>query len=192
MSSGRVACPDLRAFALALQSVCRALAEDVVRNGEGVRHVIRVSVAHATDFASARALGKAVVNAPLFKCAVAGNDPNVGRLVQAIGKHVGSQAPGTDLSRLRMTLGGVEIFSGGAFRLDPSKEAALVAHMKAAELYESAPPKNGVFSAPVDFPAHERCVEIEIDLGGPGSASAVVMGADLTHEYVSENADYRS
>jgi glutamate N-acetyltransferase / amino-acid N-acetyltransferase len=192
VSSARVPCPDLGAFALALQSVCRSLAEDVVRNGEGVRHVIRVSVAHAADFASARALGKAVVNAPLFKCAVAGNDPNVGRLVQAIGKHVGSQAPGTDLSRLRMTLGGVEIFSGGAFRLDPSKEAALVAHMKAAELYASAPPKDGVFSAPVDFPAHERCVEIEIDLRGPGRASAVVIGADLTHEYVSENADYRS
>jgi len=49
-----------------------------------------------------------------------------------------------------------------------------------------------VFSAPVDFPAHGRCVEIEIDLGREGGASAVVFGADLTHEYVSENADYRS
>jgi glutamate N-acetyltransferase/amino-acid N-acetyltransferase len=192
VSSGRVPCPDLPAFAAALRTVCRDLAEDVVRNGEGVRHVIRVSVVNAADFGSARALGKAVVNAPLFKCAVAGNDPNVGRLVQAIGKHVGSQAPRTDLSRLRMTLGGVEIFAGGAFRLDPAKESALVAHMRSAELYQSAPAKNGVFSAPVDFPAHERCVEIEIDLGLQGGGSAVVIGADLTHEYVSENADYRS
>jgi glutamate N-acetyltransferase/amino-acid N-acetyltransferase len=164
----------------------------VVRNGEGVRHVIRVSVSNAPDIPSARALGKTVVNAPLFKCAVSGNDPNVGRLVQAIGKHVGAQAPGTDLSGLRMALGGVEIFSGGAFRLDPAKESALVAHMRQAELYTSAPPKGGVFSPPVDFPAHERCVEIEIDMGRPGGASAVVIGADLTHEYVSENADYRS
>jgi glutamate N-acetyltransferase/amino-acid N-acetyltransferase len=123
---------------------------------------------------------------------VAGNDPNVGRLVQAIGKHVGVQAPGTDLSALSMRLGGVEIFSGGAFRLDPDKEAALIAHMKGAELYESAPPKAGVFAPPVDFPAHERCVEIEVDLGRPGGAAATVLGADLTHEYVSENADYRS
>jgi glutamate N-acetyltransferase/amino-acid N-acetyltransferase len=192
VSSGRVPCPDPGAFAKALRSVCGDLAEDVVRNGEGVRHVIRVSVLNAADFPSARALGKAVVNAPLFKCAVSGNDPNVGRLVQAIGKHVGAQAPGTDLSGLRMALGGVEIFSGGAFRLDPAKESALVAHMRQAELYTSAPPKGGVFSPPVDFPAHERCVEIEIDMGRPGGASAVVIGADLTHEYVSENADYRS
>jgi glutamate N-acetyltransferase / amino-acid N-acetyltransferase len=191
-SSGRVPCADLDVFERALRSVCGDLAEDVVRNGEGVRHVIRVSVVNASDFLSARALGKAVVNAPLLKCAVAGNDPNVGRLVQAVGKHVGSQAPGTDLSRMRMTLGGVEIFSAGSFRLDPAKESELVSHLTYAELYASAPPKKGVFTAPVDFPAHEFCVEIEIDLGQPGRASAVVLGADLTHEYVSENADYRS
>jgi glutamate N-acetyltransferase/amino-acid N-acetyltransferase len=192
LSSGRVPCPDRAAFALALLAVCRDLAEDVVRNGEGVRHVIRVSVSGAPDFPSARALGKAIVNAPLLKCAVAGNDPNVGRLVQAIGKHVGSQAPSLDVSRLRMTLGGIEIFSGGAFRLDPSKESALVAHMRAAELYASRPPRDGVFSPPIDFPPHERCVEIGVDLGHAGGAGAVVLGADLTHEYVSENADYRS
>ncbi|HXQ82282.1 MAG TPA: bifunctional ornithine acetyltransferase/N-acetylglutamate synthase [Opitutaceae bacterium] len=192
VSSGRVPCPDAAAFERALLGVCGDLAEDVVRNGEGVRHVIRVSVVNAPDVSSARALGKTVVNAPLFKCAVAGNDPNVGRLVQAVGKHVGSQAPGTDLSGLRLALGGVEIFSAGAFTLDPQREAALVAHLRAAELYAGAPPKDGVHSPPVDFPAHERCVEVEIDLGRPGGASAVVLGADLTHEYVSENADYRS
>ncbi len=192
VSSGLVASPGAPEFRKALQGVCRDLAEDVVRNGEGVRHVIRVSVLRAPDFPSARALGKAVVNAPLFKCAVAGNDPNVGRLVQAIGKHVGALGGAADLSGMSIRMGGTEIFSGGAFRLDPSKESALVAHLKAAELYASAPPKDGVFAAPVDFPAHERCVEIEIDLGGAGRGSAVVLGADLTHEYVSENADYRS
>ena len=192
VSSGRVPCPDLGAFEDALRRVCLDLAEDVVRNGEGVRHVIRVSVSNAADFGAARALGKAVVNAPLFKCAVAGNDPNVGRLVQAIGKHVGAHAPGTDLSRMRMALGGVEIFSGGAFRLDPAKEKALVAHLRSAELYASAPPKDGVYSPPVDFPPHERCVEVAVDFGLPGGSSACVIGSDLTHEYVSENADYRS
>jgi glutamate N-acetyltransferase/amino-acid N-acetyltransferase len=192
VSSGRVPCPDTGAFERALLAVCGDLAEDVVRNGEGVRHVIRVRVAHAPDAASARALGKTVVNAPLFKCAVAGNDPNVGRLIQAVGKHVGAQAPGIDVSRLRLAMGGVEIFSAGAFSLDPAKEGALVRHLRGAELYASAPPVDGVYRPPVDFPAHERCVEVEIDLGGPGGASAVVLGADLTHEYVSENADYRS
>ena len=191
VSSGRVPCPDAAAFSRALLGVCRDLAEDVVRNGEGVHHVVRVSVSGAADFAAARALGKAVINAPLLKCAVAGNDPNVGRLVQAIGKHVGAHSPGTVLSRVRLTLGGTEIFANGAFRLNPEKEAALVAHMRSAELYSSAPPKDGVFSPPVDFPRHERCVEIGIELGG-GPGAAVVLGADLTHEYVSENADYRS
>jgi glutamate N-acetyltransferase/amino-acid N-acetyltransferase len=192
VSSGSVANPGAAEFRRALHGVCSDLAEDVIRNGEGVRHVIRVSVLRAADFPSARALGKAVVNAPLFKCAVAGNDPNVGRLIQAIGKHVGAQGGSADLSGMSIRMGGVEIFGGGAFRLDPSKESALVAHLRAAELYPSAPTKDGVFAAPVDFPAHERCVEIEIDLGGAGRGNAVVLGADLTHEYVSENADYRS
>ena len=191
LSSGRVPFADWGAFERALHQVCRDLAEDVVRNGEGVRHVIRVTVREAASLGLARALGKAVVNGPLFKCAVAGNDPNVGRLIQAIGKHVGAHAPGTDLSGLRATMGGIEIFSGGVFRLNPEKEAALVAHLRSAELYASQVGPDGVFSAPIDFPPHERAVELEIALGN-GAASATVLGGDLTHEYVSENADYRS
>jgi len=190
-SSGRAPCPDHAAFEEALQLVCRDLAEDVVRNGEGVRHVIRVSVKRAPDAAFARALGKSIVNAPLFKCAVAGNDPNVGRLVQAVGKHVGAHAPGLDLARLRLSLGGIEIFRDGVFQLNPEKEKALAAHLRGAELYASAPPREGVFAAPIDYPPHERCVEVEVDMDG-GPAAATVLGGDLTHEYVSENADYRS
>jgi glutamate N-acetyltransferase/amino-acid N-acetyltransferase len=191
ISSSRVPCPDLAAFEAALTQVCRDLAEDVVRNGEGVRHVIRVKVSAAATIELARAIGKAIVNAPLFKCAVAGNDPNVGRLVQAIGKHIGAHAPETDLTRLRLRLGGIEIFSGGVFQLNPEKETALVTHLRSAELYASAPPKDGVFSAAIDYPPHERCVEIAVEIGN-GDASATVIGGDLTHEYVSENADYRS
>ena len=191
VSSGKVPCPDLMAFETALHAICRDLAEDVVRNGEGVRHVIRVRVSGAPDVATASALGKAIVNAPLFKCAVAGNDPNVGRLVQAVGKHVGAHAPDVDLSGLRLRMGGIELFSDGVFRLSPEKEAALTAHLKEAELYQSKPTADGIFSAPIDFPPHERSVEIEVDLDR-GHAAATVIGGDLTHEYVSENADYRS
>jgi len=191
VSSGRVPCTDFAAFEAALRGVCADLAEDVVRNGEGVRHVLRVRVSGAPDAATACALSKAIVNAPLFKCAVAGNDPNVGRLVQAIGKHVGATGSALDLSRLRARIGGLEIFSEGVFRLNYEKEAALVAHFKAAELYKSAPTADGAFAATVDYPPHERCVEIEVELGA-GAAEATVYGGDLTHEYVSENADYRS
>lgn len=191
VSSAVVPCPDLAAFEQALLTLCRDLAEDVVRNGEGVRHVIRVRVSSAPDAATATALGKAIVNAPLFKCAVAGNDPNVGRLVQAIGKHVGAHAPHVDLGGLRLTLGGIEIYARGVFQLNPEKETALTAHLREAELYASKPSADGIFTAPIDYPPHERCVEITVDLGR-GSAEATVIGGDLTHEYVSENADYRS
>jgi len=122
---------------------------------------------------------------------VAGNDPNVGRLIQAIGKFAGAAAKSVDLSKLCARIGGMEIFGDGVFKLDREKEAALTAHFKGAELYTSAPDAAGHFNVPVDFPRHERCVEIEVALG-TGSASATVLGADLTHEYVSENADYRS
>jgi glutamate N-acetyltransferase/amino-acid N-acetyltransferase len=191
LSSGRIPFGDWGTFERGLHQVCRDLAEDVVRNGEGVRHVIRVTVKNAASLGLARALGKAVVNGPLFKCAVAGNDPNVGRLIQAIGKYVGAHAPTLNLANLRARLGGVEIFAHGVFQLDPAKEAALVAHLKDAELYQSTPAKDGTFSPPIDYPPHERSVELEIDLGN-GAASAAVVGGDLTHEYVSENADYRS
>jgi glutamate N-acetyltransferase / amino-acid N-acetyltransferase len=191
LSSGAVPCDDEQAFARALATVCADLAEDVVRNGEGVRHVVRTCVCGAPSEALARALGKAVVNAPLVKCAFAGNDPNVGRIIMAIGKHVGIHAPDVSLASVRITLGGKTIFEHGSFHLDPTVEQQLVEHLKRAEIYQSAPPTEGVFHPAVDFPPHERCVELNIDLGC-GQASATVLGADLTHEYVSENADYRS
>jgi glutamate N-acetyltransferase/amino-acid N-acetyltransferase len=191
LSSGAVPCPDPAAFEQALAQVCQDLAEDMVRSGEGIHHVLRVQVSGAPSEALARGVGKSVVNSPLFKCAVCGNDPNVGRLVCAIGKYIGPAAPDLDLRNLRIRMGGLPIFASGSFHLDSRVEAALIAHLKQAELYASAPPVDGVFRPPVDYPAHERCVEVEIDLG-VGSASATVIGADLSHEYVSENADYRS
>ena len=191
LSSGKVPCDHEEAFSRALATVCADLAEDVVRNGEGVRHVVRASVRGAPSENMARALGKAVINAPLVKCAVAGNDPNVGRIIMAIGKYVGIHAPDVSLANLRLTLGGKTLFQGGSFQLDPALEKQLIEHLKIAELYPSAAHADGVFRPAVDFPPHERCVELDIDLGC-GSANATVLGADLTHEYVSENADYRS
>jgi glutamate N-acetyltransferase / amino-acid N-acetyltransferase len=192
LSSGMVPCPDVAAFEAALTTVCADLAEDIVRNGEGVRHAIRVTVRGAPSERLALGIGKSVANAPLFKCAVAGNDPNVGRLLQAVGKYVGVHDPSLDLSHTVVRMGGIPIVERGEFLLDPSKESALVAHLRDAELYRSELPQGGgVFKPPIRFPPHERCVEVDIDLGR-GGAHATVLGADLTHEYVSENADYRS
>ena len=192
LSSQRVPCPDLTAFQRGLEQVCRDLAEDIARNGEGVHHVMRVKIDGAPSVDFARSVGKSVVNSPLFQCAVCGNDPNVGRLVCAIGKHVGAIAPGTDLSRTKLTLGGQVIYQDGAFCLSPAIEEKLIAHLKGAELYASTPPADGLtFVPPITFPPHERCVEIGIELG-LGSAAATVIGTDRSHEYISENADYRS
>jgi glutamate N-acetyltransferase / amino-acid N-acetyltransferase len=90
-----------------------------------------------------------------------------------------------------MTVGGDLVLEGGAMRLDPEKERRIVAHMRSAELYASVPTPDGVFRPPIDFPPHGRRVEFSVELG-MGEAGAEVLGADLSHEYVSENADYRS
>ncbi|MFL5262654.1 MAG: arginine biosynthesis protein ArgJ, partial [Anaeromyxobacteraceae bacterium] len=72
------------------------------------------------------------------------------------------------------------------------REERLVAHLRAAELYASRPPADGLtFKPPIAHPPHERSVELEVDLGA-GSAAAEVIGADRSHEYITENADYRS
>ena len=157
------------------------LAEDVVRNGEGTSHVIRVTVTGARDDAAAAGAGKAVVNSPLVKTAVCGNDPNVGRIAGAIGDWAGGAAPWLDPAAVVVRLGGEEVLAGGAFRLDAAKEERLSACLREAAFDPAAR----------GFPAHGRCVDIEVSLGG-GPGTAVVLGSDLSSEYVRENADYRS
>ena len=192
VSSMRRPSPDPRAFREALCRVARDLAEDVVRNGEGVHHVIHVVVRGAPSVRVAREIGKAVVNSPLVQCAVNGNDPNVGRLLAAVGKQAGRTGLALDPAAVRLGMGGEILFEGGAMRLDPEKERRIHQQLKAAELYASVPPADGLtFRPPVDYPPHERSVEIEVDLG-MGAAAAEVLGADRSHEYVTENADYRS
>lgn len=192
LSSGRVPCPDESAFAAGLEAVCRALAADVVRNGEGVKHVVRIRVQGAPDVAAAKGIGKSIANSPLWQCALCGNDPNVGRLLMAIGKYVGNERPEVAVDRCRIAIGGQVVFADGAFRLDRQVEKRLSAYFKRAELYETVPPDDQlVFRPPINWPPHERTVDIEVDLG-LGPASFEVLGSDRTHEYVSENADYRS
>ncbi len=191
LSSGLVDGVAESDFASAFGQICQDLAEDVVRNGEGVRHVLRIQVSGTPTDLDAVRIGKVIANAPLFKCAIAGNDPNVGRLVQAIGKHLGTLETPIDTTELTLKLGGHELFSNGVFRLNPTKEAQLVEHLEHAELYRSSPTADGAYAPSVDYPPHERCVEIEVNFN-QGTGHATVLGGDLTHEYVSENADYRS
>ncbi|MBB6479471.1 bifunctional ornithine acetyltransferase/N-acetylglutamate synthase [Spirochaeta isovalerica] len=179
-SSTRKSCPSVKAFRKALQEVCSKLAEDVVRNGEGTSHVIRVTVEGAADDKEACELGKNLINSPLSKAAVFGNDPNVGRFIQAMGDYYGNRGMAVDPESVTMELGGETIYRNGFFTLDEEKEVKLSNYMKDCSFINSE-----------GFPPHERSVELKITLKrGIGRSS--VLGSDLTYEYVRENADYRT
>lgn len=173
---------DLKEFQAALREISQGLAADLVRNGEGTGHVMKVTISNfpGTDH-EARRLGRHIVNSPLFKCAVSGNDPNTGRLAGAIGSFMGKFKPEEDLSEVVMTLGERTIFSKGKFVLEGDDvERELSDHMMDAQQNEVE-----------EFPSHQKCVMIGIDFVN-GDASATVFGSDLTNEYVAVNADYRS
>lgn len=176
---------DMEEFEKALNHVSKGLAADIVRNGEGTSHVMRVVISKFPGTKKeARFLGRHIVNSPLFKCAVSGNDPNTGRLAGAIGSYMGKYMPDSDTSKMSLTLGGRCIFSEGKFVLEGDKvEKELSKHIQSAEYGDST-----------NFPPHQRFVEIGVDFGIESSdlEDVSVLGSDLTKEYVVINADYRS
>lgn len=181
LSSGRrgeVSRDELRAGLLAVLS---GLALDIVRNAEGVGHVVRARVTGAVNELAAVAVARAVVNSPLVKTAIFGNDPNVGRIVSAIGDHMGNADAPFDPERVTVRMGGIDIFSGGRFLLDAGKEEELSAYLRDRALDSRRKP----------WPQHDKTVDIEIGLG-VSTARAEVLGTDLSYDYVRENADYRS
>ena len=175
---------DTKEFEKALSEITLGLGSDLVRNGEGTGHVMKVSILNfpGTNL-EARRLGRHIVNSPLFKCAVSGNDPNTGRLAGAVGSFMGKFKKEENINQMEMKLGGRTIFKDGRFVLEGDEvERELSDHMKIAQLNEVE-----------EYPSHQRFVEIDIDFGsGVGAESAVVLGSDLTNEYVAINADYRS
>jgi glutamate N-acetyltransferase/amino-acid N-acetyltransferase len=181
LSSGLKGPADPVAFRAALLEVLSGLAFDIVRNGEGMGHVIRVRVERAKDEAAAIGVARAVVNSPLVKTAVFGNDPNVGRIVSAIGDYLGNTGGRLDTGRAVVRLGGEEIFSNACFRLDVEKERRLSAYLRGRAFDTTR----------VAWPQHDRTVDIEITLDGT-SPGVEVLGSDLSYDYVRENADYRS
>ena len=202
MSSGSKTVTDVSEFRRALKQMCAQLSDDVVRNGEGVSHVMRCRVAGALNEEIAVAVGKSVVNSPLLKCAVNGNDPNVGRLISSVGKYFSQPGIDTNIvssfnpSNCSVSIGNINIFKNGQFTLSEQSEEIVMRHMKHAELYESRGAwenEQVTYASAESFPKHKRCVEIDIHLGmKEGKCEATVLGSSLSHEYVAENADYRS
>ncbi|KAF0676366.1 bifunctional glutamate N-acetyltransferase/amino-acid acetyltransferase ArgJ [Profundibacterium mesophilum] len=151
-----------RRFEEALGSVMLDLAHQVVRDGEGATKFIEIAVTGAADDEDARRVAMATANSPLVKTAIAGEDPNWGRVVMAVGKS-GAQA---DRDRLAIRFGDLTVAENGW--VSPGyKEEDGAAYMKRQEL------------------------TIGIDLG-LGSGTATVWTCDLTHRYIEINADYRS
>ncbi len=149
-------------FAAALADLCRDLARLVVRDGEGATKFIEIAVTGAVSDESARKIGLSIANSPLVKTAVAGGDANWGRVVMAVGK-AGEPA---DRDRLSIAFGRIEVAREGA----------------AVPGYDEAP-----------VTAHLAKRDIGIDVGiGLGNGRATVWTCDLTHDYISINADYRS
>ena len=154
--------PGADAFAAALGDVCRQLAQLVVRDGEGASKFITVRVSGAASDDSARRVGLAIANSPLVKTAVAGEDANWGRVVMAVGK-AGEPA---DRDKLSIAFGGVWAARDG-LPIEDYDEAPVAEHLKGQE------------------------IDLAVDLG-MGAGSACVWTCDLTHGYISINADYRS
>lgn len=168
-------------FERALFEVLSPLSEDIVRNGEGTSHVVRVSVTGAEHEREALGVGKAVINSPLVKTALYGNDPNVGRILASVGDYLGNEDKELDMQNLVVKIGDLTVFSDGRFRLDFDGETKVSDYLKGTQF---DPKGKG-------YPIHDRRVEIRVELGR-GKSAAEVIGSDLSYEYVRENADYRT
>ena len=188
--------PRVAGLGAAVRQVCTALAGDIVRNGEGTRHVMEIAVTSHLAEADALAVAKAVGNGPLVKTAVYGNDPNVGRIAGAVGDYLGSRPDLRHLGArdLTISLGDRQVFAGGVFTLGPALERDLSDYLASCRCDSSG-----------GFPPHDRLVRIGIRIAGaadPGAAAerapqraphtVRALAADLGYEYVRENADYRS
>ncbi|WP_282604192.1 bifunctional glutamate N-acetyltransferase/amino-acid acetyltransferase ArgJ [Pelagibius sp. Alg239-R121] len=154
--------PALTGFRAALEDLLRDLAIQVVKDGEGASKFVTIDVAGAETPLAARTIGLAIGNSPLVKTAVAGEDPNWGRIVMAVGK-AGERA---DRDRLSIKIGGIEVAKNG-WVVPGYDEAPVAEHMKG------------------------QAIEIAVDVG-VGDGSARVWTCDLGHGYIDINADYRS
>ncbi len=180
-SSNLVDGVSLPEFEKGLLEICSDLSEDVVRNGEGTAHVIEVKVKGVLNQKDGLLIGKAIVNAPLLKAAIYGNDPNLGRLLQAIGDVTGSEGINIDPDNITLKMGDFTLYEKGAFVLNEELELQLFSYLKERAFNEKS----------IGYPEHRNNVKIVVDLHS-GQEEVTVFGSDLSYEYVRENADYRS
>jgi glutamate N-acetyltransferase/amino-acid N-acetyltransferase len=154
--------PRLKDFAKALDELCKDLALQVVKDGEGAEKLIEITVTGAENDKAARKIGLTIANSPLVKTAIAGEDANWGRIVMAVGKS-GEKAI---RDKLKIWIGGVQLAKNG-MRAPDYREEEIMPHMKG------------------------RSIVIKTDVG-VGKGRATVWTCDLTHRYIDINGSYRS
>jgi glutamate N-acetyltransferase/amino-acid N-acetyltransferase len=153
---------DAKAFAAALGDVMMNLAHQVIRDGEGATKFVGITVTGAESDTDAKRCALSIANSPLVKTALAGEDPNWGRIVAAVGK----SGAAANRDTLAIRFGAISVAVNGM--VDPTyAEADGAAYMKQENL------------------------DIGVDLG-MGKGTATVWTCDLTHRYIDINADYRS
>ncbi len=154
--------PKLKEFENALHKVMLNLSKQIVADGEGAKKFITVKVVQARSSSIAKRIGFSIANSPLFKTAIAGEDPNWGRIIMAIGK----TEENILINRLKIKFGDILVVEKGN-QADSYNEKDVKEYMKWGS------------------------VVVEVDLG-MGSASHTVYTCDFTKEYVDINADYRN
>ncbi|WP_135079505.1 bifunctional glutamate N-acetyltransferase/amino-acid acetyltransferase ArgJ [Terasakiella sp. SH-1] len=154
--------PLLKEFKQAFEEVMIDLAQQIVRDGEGASKFVSITVDGAETDGAAKRIAMAIANSPLVKTAIAGEDANWGRIVMAVGK-AGEKA---DRDKLEISIGGV-LIAGEGEAVEGYDEGPVAAHMKGDN------------------------IDVRVNVG-IASGQATVWTCDLTHGYITINADYRS
>jgi glutamate N-acetyltransferase / amino-acid N-acetyltransferase len=162
LANGRAGPVDEGEFGDALTVACIRMTEILARDGEGATRLLRVTVTGAGDAAAARTVAKSLVNSPLIKTMAHGADPNVGRILMAVGKCFDVRL---NADRVQASINGFPVVENG---LRARFEDETVRRALAADI-----------------------IDLEVDLGA-GDAEATAYGCDLTAGYVQENAAYYS
>jgi glutamate N-acetyltransferase/amino-acid N-acetyltransferase len=162
LANGQAGPVDAGTFEEALTAGCIRMTQMLARDGEGAKHLLRAIVRDAASVRDARTIAKSLVNSPLIKTMVFGADPNVGRLLMAVGKCFDCVIPASSTDAW---INGHAVVGGGR-RLE-FDDATVRQALKA------------------------DVVDLEVSLGA-GSARATAYGCDLTQGYIDENAAYYS
>jgi glutamate N-acetyltransferase / amino-acid N-acetyltransferase len=162
MANGLAGPVDEGAFGDVLQQLCIHMTELLARDGEGATKLLRATVRGAADAAAARRVAKSLVNSPLVKTMAYGADPNVGRILMAVGKCFDVQI---DAARVIASINGCTVVENG------QRASFDDAHVRSVLTGDT--------------------VDIEVDIG-VGDVEATAYGCDLTGGYIDENAAYYS